>query len=511
MMRSNTLRMVSPHSDIDALGLGAEERNALRRSGIYTVGELWQAKSAGAFPSASDVGTAAWTEIEKSLAQICLTEPAVRSQEGGSTARGFDAQDPWAVPGTTDRPATMCQAGAASAERPAHTSKHNTLAIHPAPVANKHQNCGLRDSLPRVRPLLQPDSADPKRRLGPTISLTDDISSLSLTVRTLNVLRRSNIRSIGDLLVFARNDAHTGCPGLGAIWNVGPKSIEEIEDRLAQFIILNGSELAMPSNDDPDSEFGERRMEEPALRREIRRQFAVLSQRMASWQLFLIERQIALGLLHGDALVGDRPIREFVRSRESTNLGADHRTLSAILYFGMNICDELSLIMGQCTRREVQVVIWRNGYRSLTLAEVGEQLSLSKERVRQIDQKAILKIASFMRPCRDRESTQPPTDLGGETGIPFVRIQSALLIARDMGPDMSYCRWLEEITSSGLLGRARSDGPVGIDPTEMMFAFCRALSANGYSMMEVPENLRLARAKLAGPRQDDEGSTPAGD
>jgi hypothetical protein len=74
---------------------------------------------------------------------------------------------------------------------------------------------------------------------------------------------------------------------------------------------------------------------------------------------------------------------------------------------------------------------------------------------------------------------------------------------------MSYCRWLEEITSSGLLGRARSDGPVGIDPTEMMFAFCRALSANGYSMMEVPENLRLARAKLAGPRQDDEGSTPA--
>jgi len=57
--------------------------------------------------------------------------------------------------------------------------------------------------------------------------------------------------------------------------------------------------------------------------------------------------------------------------------------------------EELLEMVGKLPAREAQVLRWRYGLegpRPLTLAEVGEKLGISRERVRQIEERALKKL-----------------------------------------------------------------------------------------------------------------------
>ena len=133
------------------------------------------------------------------------------------------------------------------------------------------------------------------------------------------------------------------------------------------------------------------------------------------------------------------------------------------------------------------ILLSRYGLDKKTQEQVGQEIGITRERVRQIENELKDKISSVVHAIVEVKSI---SDLRASPTL--LRIQSALLIATDMGFDINYQQWTQRLMSSGLVGNWKSQDLVGSDAVEVMIAICNLLTDCGITCFQIPKCLEYA-------------------
>lgn len=303
------------------------------------------------------------------------------------------------------------------------------------------------------------------------LSPDDPIDMLGLSIRPRNALERAHIHTIGQLLQAREGDL------ILLVRNFGVASLAEVEECLAQVELdIPPAQAPMFGGPGCGSVAGEERTSKAGKGGGDNALWGVLR-----WQRDVIRKSISLGLLHSEAKVSGRTIGHWLSARDDTAEADGLFSIYAtILGAGLNICEEVAYLFEVCTRNRASdnclaVLLLRYGYPKKTLEEVGQQLGVTRERVRQIGRCLETCFAALI-------------DLQLR---PMLRIQSALLLAQDIGFDITYSHWALEITSSGLLGKWPEQCELLGEPLDVMLATCRAVGQT-IAELQLPENLALA-------------------
>ncbi len=179
------------------------------------------------------------------------------------------------------------------------------------------------------------------------------------------------------------------------------------------------------------------------------------------------------GLLHKDAYLGGNSLEYWLSLgiKESNDFIFDVYKL--IIGGSLSICEELSMILLQITESKRFVLFARYGLENKTLDAVGREAGVTRERIRQIGARL--------------EEMIPVKFMSLASNL---HIQTALLIARDMGYEITYDKWKAAITQSGLVGNWENRENYHIDPVEALISICKVSIESKLSELNLPENLR---------------------
>ena len=289
------------------------------------------------------------------------------------------------------------------------------------------------------------------------LSREDLIEKLNLSRRSFNALTRIDIRTVGEVLRLVELGS------LRTIRGLGRKSILEIESKLAQ-VKFDGSEVESLMKGDE------------------------IPGQVIRWQSQLVSKQLSIGLLHEHARIADRSIKDWLAAIEAIESRQVYEVLATILGSSLNICEEIEFLCNQVAQqRYTTVLLSKYSFEPKTLAQTGGELGISRERVRQIGDELKYKLSDGVRAIVRGTSI---SDLRGRPAL--LRIQSALLIAGDLGLDITYEGWTQRIRSSGLVGDWTSQDFVGTDAVEVMIAICNLLDDCKIHWLQMPENLQYA-------------------
>lgn len=278
------------------------------------------------------------------------------------------------------------------------------------------------------------------------LSLEDPIDWLDLTPCSFNMLVQANIQTIGELLQLVESN------GLKIIRGLGQKSIVEIKEKLIRAKILNNSEVGASTD---------------AIPRVVVR-----------GQSELVNKQLLRGLLHQEAIIAEKPIKDWLAGIETTGSNRVYEVLATILGSSLNICEEVEFFLNQIPGQyRMTVLLSTYGLETKNLRQTGDELGISRERVRQIRREIKDKATSIIN-----LKTKPN----------LLRMQSALFIARDLGLDITYEQWTQRIQLSGLIGDWKSKNFIGTDAVEAMVAICNLLADCKIHWLQMPENLQYA-------------------
>jgi hypothetical protein len=262
--------------------------------------------------------------------------------------------------------------------------------------------------------------------------------------------------------------------------NIGQKSAARIQDALGRVWIVDQEATRSEEQTEQQIRAAQGAVEIPVVPAEI-----------TGWQADHIERQICAGLLHDQAKTGHRSISEWLVIVKGLDRREAFETMTGIIGSSFNVCDELEFLLDSIERDdEVAVLLSRYGYQAQTLEETGAQIGVTRERVRQLGQKLERHIGRQVKLALEKQ----PRELANMPSL--LRMQSALLVARDLGSEMTYADWKRRIVSSGLVGSWTSRRYRTIDPVEAMIAVCNLLADLRLNGLTIPTNLGYA-IKLA--------------
>jgi len=305
------------------------------------------------------------------------------------------------------------------------------------------------------------------------------IDALGISFRASNALKRhGDINTIADLIHLV--DAGK----LPEVRNIGVKSVAEIEDILSRVHLIEPIKVESDAEKDLVTTLTENnqalQVENAHLRRELTQLVVV--------QASAIRRQLASRSLHKDALVLGKSIADWLELVNSEEVGLVISALSTILTSSTNVCDELAYTFNKATSRDITVLLSRYGGIVRTLDEIGKDMNLTRERVRQLCVRIAEDVECTMIGFRSTAIVSDRSVKDFPVRPPLVRIQSALLRAKDMGLDISFAAWKEDILTSGLVGRLEPSHLRGFDPVELMLATCKASRDFRKNSLVIPEN-----------------------
>ncbi len=218
-----------------------------------------------------------------------------------------------------------------------------------------------------------------------------------------------------------------------------------------------------------------------------------IPERVIRWQSQLVTKQLSMGLLHKHARIADRSVEEWLAEIEVTENKQVFEVLATILSSSLNICEEIEFFFNQIPKQHhLTVLLSRYGFVRKTLGQIGEEIGISRERVRQINNKLKEKLSDEVRAIVEAKSIR---DIKGNPTL--LRMQSALLIARDIDFDIEYEQWTQRIRSSGLVGNWTSQKFVNKNAVEIMIAICNMLSDCNIRWIQMSENLQYAVQPVA--------------
>ena len=339
-------------------------------------------------------------------------------------------------------------------------------------------------------------------------SQDDSIRLLNLTNRSVNALTRSGIRTVGEVARLVESGRILTIQGLGRT------SILEIKGRLAHVEINDAPEVK--ANADAGIEIEQLNLTNPEkvpehvikwqsqliakqlliADRSVREEIEQLNltnpekvpEHVIKWQLQLIAKQLSAELLHEDARIADRSVKDWLVKSETIETNKAYKILATILGSSLNICEEIEFLLNNISEQHcLTILLSRYGFDRKTLLQIGQEIGVSRERVRQMDNE--LKNQMNDNLCTIFE-TKSISDLKGRPTL--LRMQSALLIARDTDLNITYEQWTKRIRLSGLVGNWRSQNLIGKDAVEVMIAICNMLDDFNVCWIQMPQNLQYA-------------------
>jgi hypothetical protein len=294
----------------------------------------------------------------------------------------------------------------------------------------------------------------------------DPIELLELSTRVFNALRRASFDTIGDVIELVESGY------LMEVRNIGQKSAQEVKHALACVRIV----------DEPQTE-AEWESESASATAE-RVEIPVISSDVIEWQADLVRKHITAGLLHGQAKTAGKPVSRWLLGILSIDRRRAYETMASIIGGSINVCEELAFLLDRISRSDyVHVLVSRYGYEPRTLEEIGSEMDVTRERVRQIAKRLHRKIGAAVTSALKASSSYEQS---------LLRMQTCLLIAQDMGLDITYKDWKGRTLSSGLVGTWTSHRYSSLDPHETMLAVCNLLADEAIEELQVPMNLRYA-------------------
>ena len=248
------------------------------------------------------------------------------------------------------------------------------------------------------------------------------IEVLGLSTRVYNALKRSRINTIGELNYWILSE------NLYSISNIGDNSVSEILSKMNKIKIINSNrKMNVHHSTDEIKEINVN----PAM------DFIEINvpQEIRLWLLEKIKQQIDTGVLHVETIVNNYTANETQhRLRIGSTSKVDFITVANSIIDVKTIEEELILLFDGLSEREIYILEGRSENTKMTLQQLAEELNVTRERVRQIEQKSkeriLLNFTRYKTP---------------------LRIQTALLVAQDMGLDISFEKWKTRIVESGLL------------------------------------------------------------
>lgn len=289
-----------------------------------------------------------------------------------------------------------------------------------------------------------------------SVSADEPITILEFDKRCRNALTRAGIRTVADL-VEAKDSG-----SLQKVYGIGDKHRNEIAAKLSQIEIVHSQQPPQPT----------RLSNATSSNNPHQDSFA---SRVVTWQKNLIRKQIDADLLHADVIVSQKPLSYWMSADISQNHLQLYSTYSTVLSASLNICDELTQLLAGMPSNYVTVLQSRYGSNKKTLQDTGDEIGLTRERVRQIGLQVHEKV--FTKSHQLQNAT--------------CRIQTGLLIAKAMGLSLKYDVWIDLIKTSGLVGHWPDATLTEFSPIELLIAVCE-IAGEKHHHLRLPDNLRYA-------------------
>ena len=376
---------------IEQLNLTNRSFNALTRVGVKTVGETLELVESGKLRTIRGLGKTSILEITDKLVQI-KSEVESLAKTGTIPDRNylyFSLEDRIEQLNLTNRSFNaLIRVGVKSVRQLLQLVESGRL--------QTTRGLGRESILEITTKLAQIKFEDSEGETNTTavpndmyFSQEDTIEKLNLSRRSFNALTRIGIRTVGQVLQLV------GLVKLQTIPALGRKSISEIRDTLAQVKILDDSETESLTKKDE------------------------IPKKVMRWQAQVVSKQLSKGLLHGEAIIAEKSIKEWLAEMETIESSHVYEILAAVLGSSLNICEEIEIFLNQIPGQyRMTILLSAHGFETKTLAQTGDELGISRERVRQLR----------------NEFKNKATSLSNLKARPvLLRMQSALLIARDLG------------------------------------------------------------------------------
>ena len=294
---------------IERLNLSLRTLIVLKRADIRMVGELLQLVESNGLKTTRGLGKKVILEIEDKSAQVKIYENyANLSQEDSIEKlylrnRAFNA---------------LTRAGVQTISKVLQLVESDGLETIPA--LGQKSIIEIKNKLAHITALNDSKKIEANRNAISDqdyvhLSLEDPIGQLDLTPRSLNALTRAKIRTIGEVLQLVESGRIKTLRGLGR------KSIQEIKEKVIQAKFLNNSEVEASTD---------------AIPRVVVR-----------WQSELVNKQLSRGLLHEEAIIAEKPIKDWLAGIETTENNRVYEVLAAILGTSLNICEEIEIFLNQ--------------------------------------------------------------------------------------------------------------------------------------------------------------------
>ena len=457
---------LSREDSIGQLYLRNRSLNALTRAGIRTVGEALQLVESSRLETIHGLGRKSILEIKSKLAQVTTlndseVEIAADPQAEEHSTISVESQGENNMGIQPGFQSNSEETSTAPGEDEADAKLTETK-----PQSDSQTDAALRKTWEEIFKITE--RLAQVKTIQNTLFLREDpIEKMNLSKHSLNAFKHIGIRTVGDALHLIKSIR------LKTIHDIGAKCILEIMEILSQGKIFYDSEarwlslrmwkgLTVKILNDAEVEMKRRKDEIP--------------NRVVRWQSELVGKQLSKGLLHEDAIIAERSIKEWLSETKTIENNHVYEILATILDSSLNICEEIEFFLNQIPGQyRIPVLLSKYGFEAKNLAQTGAELGISRERVRQIRNELKDKVTSL-----SNLQTKPN----------LLRIQSALLIARDLGMDITYEQWKQRLQSSGLVGNWTSQDFVETDVVEVMIAICNLLADCEIRCLQMPENLQ---------------------
>jgi len=307
------------------------------------------------------------------------------------------------------------------------------------------------------------------------LSLSEPIDTLNLSIRTYNALRRAEIITLGDLLDAKRRGV------IQEVRNIGEKSYNEILTKLKSFQI-GESDYDIEIDDLIKQDIDDENIKYASIIKKYEAYRDVFLG-LVKWQIEQINKQISMGTLHKDAFFGRKKIVDILENTEE-DLVFSSKVYSGILK-ATCLTEELAYLIDEIDSRDLNILIQYYGFTHHTLEEISVPLDITRERVRQILQRAkkIISTKFKLNFIRRSDFMSP---------ISFVRMQTAIIMAKELGDEITFDQWTSLITQSGLLGNWKIHPNLTTNTIEIFLAICKVLSKEKVNVCNIPENLLYA-------------------
>lgn len=468
---------LSSETPIKKLNLSRRAFNALRRIPIQTVGEVRQLVESGELRTIRGLGIKCILEITESLGQTKIHDvseveaPTYITPDRNATS--FSQEDPIENLDLSVRSYNaLTRAGVQTVGKVRQLVDSGKLGTVPA--LGRQSISEIKDELARAKIA---DDLGIGRHNDTVLnqnyillSRKDPIEALNLTANSFSALVQADIRTVEDLLQFVEFG------NLQTLRELGIQCILEIANILPLMKIQDNPEVASWTPSDVWRWLVSKILRDSEVENIARRD--EIPKRVVEWQLQLVNKQLSRGLLHKDAEIAGKSIREWGEATETTESNQAYRVLSTILSGSINICEEIEHFLSYFPGQNcMTILLFRYGPEPKTLRQTGVELGVSRERVRQLENEIKNKTISI-------------SNLKSKPAL--LRMQSALLIARDFGLDITYENWTQRIRSSGLVGDWTIQDYAGIDPVEAIIAVGNLLHTCKLSWLQMPKNLQYA-------------------